>query len=61
MLAPKGFKAEAMRKIQLEEEMGDSDDEDDRRLLHVPVRNRPKRTHNYRNKMENWENAEVRI
>ncbi|XP_031560426.1 uncharacterized protein LOC116296536 isoform X2 [Actinia tenebrosa] len=56
--APKGYKAETMRKIQLEEEMGDSDDEDDRRLLHVPVRNRPKRTHNYRNKMENWENAE---
>ncbi|KAK3754507.1 hypothetical protein QZH41_019349 [Actinostola sp. cb2023] len=57
--APKGYKLETLRKIELEEGMGDSDEEEDRRMLHVPLRkNRPKRTNNYRNKMENWENVE---
>jgi len=59
-LAPRGYKLESLRKVELEEGMGDSDDEEDRRMLHVPLRkNRPKRTNNFRNKMENWENAEV--
>lgn len=58
--APRGYKLENVRKVELQEGMGNSDDEEDRRMLHVPLRkNRPKRTNNFRNKMENWENAEV--
>ncbi|XP_020895303.1 uncharacterized protein LOC110234276 [Exaiptasia diaphana] len=57
--APKGYKLETLRKLELEEGMGNFDDEEDRRMLHVPLKkNKNKRTNNFRNKMENWENAE---
>ena len=59
-LAPKGFKVENLRKLDEEEklEYGDSDDEDGR--IHLPLKkSKPKRVRNYKNKMENWENAEV--
>ncbi|XP_032233773.1 acidic leucine-rich nuclear phosphoprotein 32 family member A [Nematostella vectensis] len=56
--APKGYKLEAVRKLELEEGMENSDEEDHRQL-HVPLRRRKaKRTNHFRNKMENWENAE---
>lgn len=49
-----------MRKLDEEEklEYGDSDDEEFR--VSLPLKkNKPKRVRNYKNKMENWENAEV--
>ena len=36
----------------------DSDDEDFRPVLSLK-KSKPKKSHSYRNKMENWENAEV--
>ena len=58
---PRGFKVEHIRKLDEEErlEYGDSDDDDFR--VGLPLkRNKPKKVRNYKSKMENWENAEVR-
>lgn len=57
---PRGFKVEHIRKLDEEErlEYGDSDDDEFRVALPLK-RNKPKRVRNYKNKMENWENAEA--
>ena len=59
-LDPRGFKVENIRKLDEEEklEFGDSDDEEFRVALPLK-KNKPKKVRNYKNKMENWENAEV--
>ena len=45
---------------QEKEELGDSDNEEFR--IAVPLKkSKPKRIRNYKNKMENWENAEVNL
>ena len=62
LVDPKGFKVENLRKLDEQEklEYGDSDEEDGR--IHLPLKkNKPKRVRNYKNKMENWENAEVQF
>lgn len=61
-LDPRGFKVENLRKLDDQEklEYGDSDDEDFRVALPLK-KNKPKKVRNYKNKMENWENAEVHV
>lgn len=56
---PRGFKVENIRKLDEQEkaEYGDSDDDEFRVALPLK-KNKPKRVRNYKNKMENWENAE---
>ena len=58
---PRGFKVENLRKLDEQEKLkfGDSDDEEHKSLIPLK-KTKPKRIHNYKNKMENWENAEVR-
>lgn len=57
---PRGFKVENIRQLDEEEklEYGDSDDEEFKVALPLK-KSKPKRVRNYKNKMENWENAEV--
>lgn len=56
---PRGFKVENIRKVDEQEraELGDSDDEEFRVALPLK-KNKQKKVRNYKNKMENWENAE---
>ena len=58
--APRGYKLENLRKLEeLErQELADSE-EDDRRPVLPLKKSKAKVSHSYRNKMENWENAEV--
>ena len=53
---------ENIRKLDEQEkaEYGDSDDDEFRVALPLK-KNKPKRVRNYKNKMENWENAEVSL
>ena len=49
-----------MRKLDEEEKLEYGDSDDDEFRLSLPLKkNKPKRVRNYKNKMENWENAEV--
>lgn len=61
-LAPRGFKKETIKKIFEEECLDESDDEDFRPVISVRKSRKPKFSirNNYKSKMENWENAEVR-
>lgn len=56
---PREFKVENIRKVDEQEraELGDSDDEEVRVAL-LLKKNKQKKVRNYKNKMENWENAE---
>lgn len=57
---PRGFKVENIRQLDEEEklEYGDSDDEEFKVALPLK-KSKPKKVRNYKNKMENWENAEA--
>lgn len=56
---PRGFKLENMRKLDEEEKLEYGDSDDDEFRISLPLKkNKPKRVRNYKNKMENWENAE---
>lgn len=49
-----------MRKLDEEEKLEYGDSDDDEFRISLPLKkNKPKRVRNYKNKMENWENAEV--
>lgn len=59
-LDPRGFKLENIRKLDEEEKLEYGDSDDDEFRVSLPLKKRkPKRVRNYKNKMENWENAEV--
>lgn len=58
--APKGFKKDTIKKIVDEEMQDESDDEDFRPVIPMRKSRKPRFSirNNFRNKMENWENAE---
>lgn len=59
-LDPRGFKLQNIRKLDEEEQLEYGDSDDDEFRVSLPLKkNKPKRVRNYKNKMENWENAEV--
>lgn len=58
--APKGFKKDTVKKVLDEEQQYDSDEEDFRPIVPIRKPKKPKFSirNNFRNKVENWENAE---
>jgi len=58
--APKGFKKDTVKKLVDEEQQDDSDEEDFRPIVPIRKSKKPKFSirNNFRNKVENWENAE---